>query len=88
LGGIFFDLYLSKDLPYDMQQLRDEVLPAFVRALRVGGAFVPYFSPKPELRWTYYYYFDRIIVERHSYAAYRGTECTPGESGMLLFSAS
>jgi predicted methyltransferase len=81
LDGVFFDPYLSKDVPYDMQKLWSDVLPAFVRALRVGGAFVPYFSTKPELRWPYYYYFDRIIVERHSYAAYRKTEYTPGESG-------
>jgi predicted methyltransferase len=81
LDGIFFDPYLSKDVPYDMQQLWGDVLPALVRSLRIGGAFVPYFSPQPELRWPYYYYFDRIIVERHSYATYRGTEYTPGEAG-------
>lgn len=81
LDGIFFDPYLSKNIPYDMQKLWSEVLPAFVRALRIGGAFVPYFHTKPELRWPYYYYFDRVIVDRHPYAAYRGTEYTPDESG-------
>jgi predicted methyltransferase len=81
LDGIFFDPYLSKEVPYDMQQLWDSVLPAFVRALRTGGAFVPYFHTKPDLRWPYYLYFDRVIVERHSYAAYKGTEYTPGGSG-------
>ena len=39
------------------------------------------FQPQARAALAYYYYFDRIIVERHSYAAYRGTECTPGESG-------
>ena len=46
LDGIFFDPYLSKDVPYDMQQLWGDVLPALVRSLRIGGAFVPYFSPQ------------------------------------------
>jgi len=81
LDGVFFDPYLSKSVPYNMEQLWSDVLPALVRALRVGGALVPCFTTKPELRWPYYYYFDRVIVERHAYAAYRATEYTPRVSG-------
>ena len=73
LDGIFFDPYLSKDVLHDMQQLWGDVLPALVRSLRIG-AHSCLILALPELRWPYYYYFDRIIVERHSYAAYRGTE--------------
>jgi predicted methyltransferase len=81
LDGIFFDPFFSRETPYDAQELWRGVLPRLARALRMGGAFVPYFATKPELRWPYYCYFDRAIVERHPYAAYPGTEYTPSQSG-------
>jgi predicted methyltransferase len=81
LDGIFFDPYLSKDVRMTCSNYGTRFCPRFVRALRVGGAFVPYFQPQARAALAYNYYFDRIIVERHSYAAYRGTECTPGGSG-------
>ena len=80
LDGIFFDPYLSKDVPCDMQQLWGDVLPALVRSLRIGGAFVPYFSPKPELR------YHTIIISTES--SWNDTptqptaeQSTPGEAG-------
>jgi hypothetical protein len=48
LDGIFFDPYLSKDVPYDMQQLRDEVLPAFrARAARRRPVRALFSAPSP-----------------------------------------
>jgi predicted methyltransferase len=81
LDGIFFDPYLSSKVSYDPRELWHEVMPRLVRSLRVGGAFVPYFATKPELRSPYYQFFDRVIVERHPYVAYSGTEYTPDNSG-------
>jgi predicted methyltransferase len=81
VDGIFFDPFFSTEIPYDAQELWRGVLPRLVRALRIGGAFVPYFATKPELRWPYYLFFDRVIVERHPYDAYPATEYTPQTSG-------
>ena len=81
VDGIFFDPYLSTNVSYDLNVLWNEVLPRLVSALRTGGALVPYFAIKPELRWPYYLFFDRVVVERHAYVTYAGTEYTPGTSG-------
>jgi len=81
LDGIFFDPYLSTNVGYDLNVLWNSVLPRMVRALRVGGALVPYFATKPELRWPYYLFFDRVLVERYTYVAYAETEYTPATTG-------
>ena len=81
LDGIFFDPYLSTKVAYDLDELWNAVVPRLVRALRAGGGFVPYFTVKPELRWPYYYFFDRVMVERHTYVTYPGTEYAPATNG-------
>ena len=88
LDGIFFDPYLSKDVPYDMQQLRDEVLPAFVRALRVGGAFVPYLSPSPSCVGPTTTILTALSSSGTRTRPTAGRNARPGNQGMLLFSAS
>lgn len=81
MDGILFDPFFSTEVPYNAQELWRSVLPGLIHALRIGGAFMPYFAAKPELRWPYYLYFNRVIVERHPYAAYSETEYTPEKSG-------
>jgi hypothetical protein len=48
-------------------------MPAVVRALRPGGAFIPCFTSEPVLRWEFLPYFERVVVERRPFAAYPGT---------------
>jgi predicted methyltransferase len=81
LDGVFFDPFFSTGIAYDADELWNQVLPRLVDAIRPGGAFVPYFATKPELRSPYYLYFDRVVVERVRYTAYPGTEYTPEVSG-------
>ena len=81
LDGIFFDPFLIKPDADDYDKLWMSVLPRFVASLRVGGAMMPFFMTRPELRSPFCYYFDRIIVERHRYETYPGTVYTPSASG-------
>jgi predicted methyltransferase len=69
LDGIFFDPALPRTMWND-QELWDDVMPKFVRALRTGGAFVPFFSTKPILCTRYVPFFERVEVERYHYTAY------------------
>ncbi|KIO50146.1 class I SAM-dependent methyltransferase [Nitrosospira sp. NpAV] len=74
LDGIFFDPYLVPVSLWDDEALWMEVMPAVTRALRRGGVFIPCFSTRPVLRWQFVHHFDRIIVERRSYASYETTD--------------
>jgi hypothetical protein len=56
-------------------------MPLVVRALRPGGAFVPFFTTHPGLKWPFYEHFDRVVVEKRPFAAYETTEYTHGTSG-------
>jgi predicted methyltransferase len=69
LDGIFFDPALPRPMWND-QELWDYVMPKIVRALRIGGAFVPFFSTKPILCTRYVPFFERVEVERYPYTAY------------------
>jgi spermidine synthase len=78
--GIFFDPALPEPL-WDDQVLWDAFVPVLVRALRPGGAFIPFFSTIPVLRKQYVGFFDRVIVERRPFVAYPTTHYTSATSG-------
>ncbi len=80
VDGIFFDPALPESMWND-GALWDRVTPLMRRALRVGGAFIPFFTTRPYLRWQYLSHFDRIIVERRPFQAYPTTHYTASTSG-------
>ena len=80
LDGIFFDPFLPAEMGKD-ENLWREVTPLIVTALKPGGAFIPFFTTRPELKWPFCEYFDRIIVQRHSFEAYPTTRYTHVTSG-------
>ncbi len=81
LDGIFFDPYLVPVTLWDDVELWAEVMPAVTRALRRGGVFIPCFSTRPVLRWQFVHHFDRIVVERRSYASYATTDYVKNDTG-------
>jgi spermidine synthase len=80
LDGIFFDPWLPRELA-DNEDLWQRVMPLVIRALKPGGAFIPFFTTRPELKWPFYQFFDQIIVEKRAFTAYSTTEYTHGTSG-------
>ena len=87
LDGIFFDPALPDSLWND-GSFWDELMPRIVRSLRPGGAFIPFFSTIPVLRWQYVNFFPRVIVERRPYKAYATTtyiSCTSGDAYIQCF---
>ena len=78
--GIFFDPHLPKELRED-ENLWQEVVPQLVRILRRGGALIPCFSSYPVLRWQFVPFFDRIVVDKVSFDAYRTTNYMAHNSG-------
>jgi spermidine synthase len=80
LDGIFFDPALPESM-WDDGPFWDEVIPAIIRTLRPGGAFIPFFSTIPVLRWQYLPFFSRIVVERRPFTAYDTTSYTSRTSG-------
>jgi predicted methyltransferase len=81
LDGIFFDPYLVPVSLWDDEALWMDVMPAVTRALRRGGVFIPCFSTRPVLRWQFVHHFDRIVVERRSYASYETTDYVKKDTG-------
>jgi predicted methyltransferase len=81
LDGIFFDPYLVPVSLWDDEALWMEVMPAVTRTLRRGGVFIPCFSTRPVLRWQFVHHFDRIVVERRSYASYETTDYVKKDTG-------
>jgi spermidine synthase len=73
VDGIFFDPYPPKGQRGN-KALWAEVIPAMARALRPGGAIIPFASEKPELNEWFRPFFRRVIVERRSFSAYPTTE--------------
>jgi predicted methyltransferase len=73
LDGIFFDPFLGSQERWRDPALWQRTMPAVVRALRTGGAFIPCFTSEPVLRWEFLPYFERVVVERRPFAAYPGT---------------
>jgi spermidine synthase len=85
--GMFFDPALPEPL-WDDVDLWDRFMPTLLRALRPGGAFIPFFSTIPVLRKQYMRHFRRVIVERRPYAAYSTTHyvsATTGEAYIQCF---
>lgn len=72
LDGIFFDPYVPEEVRND-EELWSRVVPLIVRALRVGGVLVPFFSTRPVLRWQFVPFFERVLVERRTFRAYETT---------------
>lgn len=81
VDGIFFDPYLVPVSLWDEEELWMKVMPAVTRTLRQGGVFIPCFSTRPVLRWQFVHHFDRIMVERRSYASYATTDYVTRNSG-------
>lgn len=87
LDGIFFDPALP-DSMWNDGPFWDGLMPAVVHALRPGGAFIPFFSTIPVLRWQYLPFFPRVIVEHRPFAAYPTTgytSCTSGRAYIQCF---
>jgi spermidine synthase len=80
LDGVFFDPFMPAALENE-QRVWDEFMPLVLRALRPGAAFIPFFTTEPVLKWPFYKYFDRIVVQTHSFAAYPGTNYTTRPEG-------
>jgi predicted methyltransferase len=78
--GIFFDPALPEPL-WDDMDLWNQFMPTLLRALRPGGAFIPFFSTTPVLRKQYVQHFQRVVVERHTYTAYPTTHYTSAIAG-------
>ena len=51
----------------------NDLVPAMRRALRPGGVLIPFATTRPLLRWQFAPFFDRIIIEKRRFTAYRGT---------------
>lgn len=81
LDGIFFDPYLVPVSLWDDEALWMDVMPAVTRSLRRGGVFIPCFSTRPVLRWQFVHHFDRVVVERRSYASYETTDYVKRDTG-------
>jgi spermidine synthase len=80
LDGIFFDPFMPASIE-NQQSLWDEFMPLVINSLRPGGAFIPFFTTEPILKWPFFHYFDQIIVRKLSYTAYPETNYTRGQSG-------
>lgn len=80
VDGVFFDPFLPADMGQDEKMLR-EVTARIITVLRPGGVFIPFFTTRPELKWPFCEYFDRIVVQRHPFHAYSTTRYTHGTSG-------
>jgi len=80
LDGVFFDPFMPAELE-SQKALWDEFMPMVIRSLRPGGAFVPFFTTEPVLKWPFFEYFDRVIVTKHAFAAYADTNYTTRPSG-------
>lgn len=80
VDGIFFDPALPTPM-WDDTAVWDRVVPAMRRALRMGGALVPFFTTRPYLRWQYLREFDRVLVERRQFRAYSTTHYTAATEG-------
>lgn len=80
LDGVFFDPALPEPIWSDTT-FWDDMVPLIERALRPGGALVPFFSTVPVLRWQYVPFFERVIVLPRTFTAYSDTAYTSATSG-------
>jgi len=74
VDGIFFDPYLVSVATWKDVDFWNEMVPLIRQTLRPGGAFIPCFSTEPVLRWPFFYFFERVVVERRSYTTYAATQ--------------
>lgn len=72
LDGIFFDPYFPPEMLADVA-MWEALVPAMRRAIRPGGALVPFATTKTSLRWQFEPYFDRVVLEKRRFRAYDGT---------------
>lgn len=80
VDGLFFDPALPEPTWTDAS-FWDEIVPIMARALRPGGALIPFFSTVPVLRWQYVPFFERVIVLPRTFTAYSETRYTCRTSG-------
>lgn len=78
--GIFFDPALPKPM-WDDQEFWMNLIPKLVRVLKPGGVFIPFFTTEPVLWKRYIPYFERIIIERHSFTPYTKTNYLEDPAG-------
>jgi spermidine synthase len=81
LDGVFFDPFMPAGLENQVE-LWDEFMPRVISAMRPGAAFVPFFTTEPVLKWPFFKYFNRIIVQTHPFAAYADTNYTTRPAGV------
>jgi predicted methyltransferase len=77
LDGIFFDPEFPSPQAFDDPQVL-AFYPRLFRALRPGGAFIPFFSVEPVLKERYLPFFSKIVVLKRSFEAYPDTNYTYG----------
>jgi spermidine synthase len=70
--GIFFDPYFPPEMLRD-EAMWGRLVPALRRAIRPGGALVPFATTKTHLRWQFEPYFDQAILVKRRFRAYDGT---------------
>lgn len=80
LDGIFFDPFMPAELE-NQKSIWDEFMPLAIAALRPGGAFIPFFTTDPILKWPFFHYFEQIMIRKHSYSTYEETNYTSAKSG-------
>jgi hypothetical protein len=83
LDGIFFDPALPSRIWADAS-FWQEHMPWIVRAIRVGGAFIPFFSSRPVLREQFLPYFSEIRCYPRPFEAYENTRYTYARSGLAI----
>jgi predicted methyltransferase len=77
VDGIFFDPEFPSPKDFDDPQVM-AFYPRLFRALRPGGAFVPFFSVEPVLKERYLPFFSKIVVLKRPFKAYADTDYTYG----------
>jgi spermidine synthase len=70
--GIMFDPYMPQQI-WDDPAFWQHVMPKILRIIRVGGAFVPFFSKDSAWNWRFAPFFRQAVIERQSYVAYPTT---------------
>jgi spermidine synthase len=83
LDGIFFDPALPRRL-WDDTKFWDEHVTWMRRAIRRGGALVPFFSTRPVLRKQFLRHFAEVRCFPRPFKAYRNTAYTYARQGTAI----
>jgi spermidine synthase len=83
LDGIFFDPALPRSR-WDDAKFWDERVPWMRRAIRRGGALVPFFSTRPVLRKQFLRHFEEVRCFPRPFTAYRNTVYTYTRQGTAI----